>query len=163
MVSRHAKSISCSAERMVGQVTRNMPPSTAGNSKRSLPPDPMTALLLFAFATFVGNYACRPCHADIVRKYEATPMARSTGLVARTSLPAHLSMPASGLDYVIAKDGRVTIRNGAKREEKQFDYVIGSGAAGFSYLIFRDRYLWQAPITWYSQKRRWDAGSRLPE
>lgn len=117
----------------------------------------MTALLLFAFAAFVGNDACRPCHAEIIRKYEATPMARSTALVATNVPPGAFKHAASGLEYIIAKDGRVTIRNEAKREEKQFDYVIGSGAAGFSYLISRDRYLFQAPITWYSQKQRWDA------
>src|ERR1051326_2481954 len=30
-------------------------------------------------ARFVGNQACAPCHADIVRRYSTTPMAMSSG------------------------------------------------------------------------------------
>lgn len=117
----------------------------------------MSALFLLAWATFTGNDACRPCHAAIVRTYQATPMARSTGPVANNVPPGRFKHAASGIEYVIAKDGRVTTKRVTTKGVEQFDYVIGSGAAGFSYLISRDRYLFQAPITWYSQKKRWDA------
>lgn len=117
----------------------------------------MTSLLVFAFATFIGNDACRPCHSDLVRRYEATPMARSTGPITNTVPAGKFRHAASGLTYQISREGRVAIQGGDKSRVEQFDYVIGSGAAGFSYLISRDRYLFQAPITWYSQKRRWDA------
>jgi hypothetical protein len=117
----------------------------------------MTTLLILAFATFVGNDACRPCHSDLVRRYEATPMARSTAPVSANVPAGRFKHAASGIEYEIGKGGRVTSRRGAKIVVEQFDYIIGSGAAGFSYLISRDRYLYQAPITWYSQARRWDA------
>jgi hypothetical protein len=57
----------------------------------------MTTLLILAFATFVGNDACRPCHSDLVRRYEATPMARSTAPVSANVPPGASSMlhPAS--------------------------------------------------------------------
>jgi len=113
----------------------------------------MTALLLLAAATFTGNESCRPCHSAIVKTYERTPMARSTGTIANNVPPGKFKHPASGLEYTISRDGRVR----TQRTEHQFDFTIGSGAAGFSYLIFRDRFLFQAPITWYSQKKRWDA------
>jgi tetratricopeptide (TPR) repeat protein len=35
-------------------------------------------------------------------------------------------------------------------------YVIGSGTRGYSYLSDRDGYLFQTPISWYSQKQAWD-------
>ena len=35
-------------------------------------------------------------------------------------------------------------------------YVIGSGRNGFSYLTEHDGYLFQTPISWYSQKEHWD-------
>ena len=117
----------------------------------------MTALLALAFATFVGNDACRPCHAQIVKSYEATPMARSTMPVANNVPPGSFKHAASGLEYSIAKDGQVTMRGPKGLARERFDYLIGSGAAGFSFLISRDRFLFQAPITWYSQQRRWDA------
>jgi hypothetical protein len=118
----------------------------------------MTPLLLLAAATFVGNDACRPCHQEITRSYQATAMARSTMPVAGDIVPpGRFRHSASGLDYSVEKNGSVSIRGPKGSVREQFDYVIGSGAAGFSYLIFRDRFLYQAPITWYSQQRRWDA------
>jgi hypothetical protein len=113
----------------------------------------MTALLLLAAAVFTGNDSCRPCHATIVKMYERTPMARSTGAITNNVPPGKFNHAASGLEYVITRNGQVK----TQRSQHQFDFFIGSGAAGFSYLIFRDRFLFQAPVTWYSQKKRWDA------
>ena len=84
-------------------------------------------------------------------------MARSTGVVADNVPPGSFRHAASGIDYRISRDGRVTMRTASGLKEEHFTFSIGSGAAGFSYLIFRDRYLFQAPITWYSQQHRWDA------
>lgn len=84
-------------------------------------------------------------------------MARSTGTVAGRVKPGSFHHAASGTDYTIAADGSVTMVRRGKRTREQFDFAIGSGAAGFSYLLFRDRFLYQAPITWYSQVGRWDA------
>lgn len=118
-------------------------------------------MLLLAAAVFVGNAACAPCHADIVGQYQATPMARSTGPVRGNVPPGSFRHVASKTEYVITANGRVTMRRGHSTTEEQFDYVIGSGAAGYSFLLLRDRFLTQAPITWYSQKQRWDAAPGL--
>lgn len=116
----------------------------------------MITFLLLA-AVFVGNDSCQPCHTAIVASYETTPMARSTGPVNGNVPPGRFRHAASGIEYTISNTGGVTMRRDGRKTQEQFDYTIGSGAAGFSYLIFRDRYLFQAPITWYSQKQRWDA------
>jgi hypothetical protein len=47
-------------------------------------------------------------------------------------------------------------------------YVIGSGTRGHSYLTAHDGYLFQTPVSWYSQKQIWDLSpgprnSLLPE
>ena len=39
---------------------------------------------------------------------------------------------------------------------RKSDWAIGSGAKGYSYLTERDGYLLQTPISWFTQKRRWD-------
>lgn len=114
-------------------------------------------LLLFAAATFAGNAACAGCHAVIVRQYEQTPMARSTGKIANNVPPGTFLHNASKTEYAITAAGDVRIRRGGTTEDRRFDYVIGSGAAGFSYIIARAGYLFQAPITWYTQAKRWDA------
>src|SRR5205085_2810595 len=40
-------------------------------------------------------------------------------------------------------------------------WAIGSGANGYSYLAERAGYLLQTPISWYTQKQRWDLSPRF--
>jgi tetratricopeptide (TPR) repeat protein len=40
-------------------------------------------------------------------------------------------------------------------QETEAQYVIGSGTRGYSFLFERDGYLFQTPISWFSQKRVW--------
>src|SRR2546430_727150 len=37
------------------------------------------------------------------------------------------------------------------------DYALGSGARGYSYLSDRDGFVFQSPVSWYSDKQVWDA------
>ncbi|MGH9629710.1 MAG: tetratricopeptide repeat protein, partial [Bryobacteraceae bacterium] len=62
----------------------------------------------------------------------------------------------SKTEYKIAEDGKVQWRRSDFSGEKTVDYFIGSSAAGRSYLYTQDRFLFQAPVTWYAQKNRWD-------
>ena len=39
--------------------------------------------------------------------------------------------------------------------EAEVQYVIGSGRQAFSYLIERDGFLFESPITWYAKDERW--------
>src|SRR5205807_2493122 len=45
--------------------------------------------------------------------------------------------------------------------DQPVDYVIGSGTRGYSYLFQRDGFLFQTPISWFSQKRVWDRSPGL--
>jgi Tfp pilus assembly protein PilF len=40
--------------------------------------------------------------------------------------------------------------------EAEVRYALGSGTRGITYLIERDGYLFQSPIAWFAQKKRWD-------
>jgi predicted CXXCH cytochrome family protein len=40
--------------------------------------------------------------------------------------------------------------------EAEAAFAVGSGTRGRSYLINRDGYLFQSPVTWFGQKNRWD-------
>jgi hypothetical protein len=40
--------------------------------------------------------------------------------------------------------------------EAEVHYALGSGSRGVAYLTERDGRLFQSPISWYSQKQRWD-------
>ena len=78
---------------------------------------------------------------------------------------AATTFEAQGLRYAVERhDGRL-IHSEERRDaqgrvvarvEAEIRYVLGSGARGLSYLIERDGYLFQSPIGWYAQQRRWD-------
>lgn len=104
--------------------------------------------LLLAPAVFTGNQSCRPCHTLIFDKYRLTPMARSSGPVADDVPAGSFRHAASGIGYSVDRSGKVAGRT--------LSYFVGSGAAGRSYLYALDGFLFQAPVTWYSQKGRWD-------
>jgi hypothetical protein len=113
-------------------------------------------LLLAWQALYVGNNACEPCHADIVRSYRQTPMAQSSGRTSGDLVPGTFRHADSGVEYRIHLEGIVEFWKGPARRERTLDYFIGSGAAGRSYLYSRRGFLFEAPVTWYSQKSTWD-------
>jgi Flp pilus assembly protein TadD len=51
----------------------------------------------------------------------------------------------------LGRDGQVLAN-----VEAEVEFVLGSGKRGRSYLYQRDGYVFQSPISWYSQKQRWD-------
>ncbi|MEO8126091.1 MAG: multiheme c-type cytochrome [Bryobacteraceae bacterium] len=104
--------------------------------------------LLLAQAVFTGNQACAPCHKAIFASYQRTPMARSSGVVSGRVPPGTFRHSESAITYTITEDGTIGGR--------KLDYFIGSGEAGISYLYSLAGFLFQAPVTWYSQKGRWD-------
>lgn len=104
--------------------------------------------LFVAQAAFTGNQSCKPCHQAVFENYQRTPMARSSGIVADDVPTGKFRHDASNTSYNISRQGSVAGRT--------LSYFIGSGAAGRSYLYGLDGFLFQAPVTWYSQKNRWD-------
>lgn len=114
-------------------------------------------------ATYVGNEACAKCHAAIARRYAQTPMAQSSGFVTGETATGEFFHQASGVRYRITKEkGAVWLeyqRSGAAalQGRRQLHYFIGSNAAGRSFLFALDRFLFQAPVTWYAQANKWDA------
>ena len=113
-------------------------------------------LLFAAHALYVGNNACSPCHAEIVKSYAATPMARTSGAVQGGVSGGVFRHEDSKTDYRVAPSGLVRATRGVSKMQQQLNYFIGSGAAGKSYLYAKDQYLFQAPVTWYSPQERWD-------
>src|SRR5258707_11565044 len=112
-------------------------------------------MLLFAVqALFVGNSVCADCHAEIFRTYRTTPMARSSGVVSGTVPEGSFRHANSETEYQIDRSGTVRVSRGSRSTERKLDYFIGSGATGQSFLYSENGFLFQAPITWYTQKAR---------
>ncbi len=120
---------------------------------------------------YVGDDACARCHADIAAHYRGHSMGQSLAPVAaakpveRFDAAGHNPFQFGGLTYQVEQqDGRTLHRESAHDEagrlvaavEAEAAYAIGSGRRGRSYLIERDGFLFQSPITWYPQEQRWD-------
>jgi Flp pilus assembly protein TadD len=120
---------------------------------------------------YVGDSACARCHAKITETYRRHPMGRSLSPIAEAvttggdEAAGRSLFEAQGLEYSIERrDGRVfhqeTRRDSSgriiARNEAEVRYVLGSGSQGIGYLIERDGFLFQSPISWYVQKRQWN-------
>ena len=120
---------------------------------------------------YVGDSACTECHGKIAETYRRHPMGRSLSPIAAAARAGNVQgddrplFEAQGLEYSIEhRDGRVmhqeTRRDSAgrviARNEAEVKFVVGSGRRAFAYLIERDGFLFQSPMTWYAQKQRWD-------
>jgi hypothetical protein len=115
---------------------------------------------------YVGDAACARCHREIAAAYRRHPMGRSMSPAAEATPEADGTVFEVGdLAYAIERrDGRVfhreTRRDDAGRAVKtaEFEarYALGSGTRGLSFLVERDGGLYQSPIAWYTQEKRWD-------
>jgi hypothetical protein len=124
---------------------------------------------------YVGDALCFDCHKDVSTSYAQHPMGRSLVPVAsllNSQTPPQMLGPqasnpfaALGRRFLVVQQGQKTWHRQAVLDERgkplaelaqQVDWVIGSGQKGYSYLAQRDGYLLQTPISWFTQKARWD-------
>ena len=114
-------------------------------------------------ADYVGNEACRPCHAALVESYGRTAMARTSGAATPdTVIGGGFTHERSGVVYRIERrpDGarlaysreREPALNGSVRLE----YYVGSNTRGRTYLFSIDGFLYQSPVNYYAERRVWD-------
>jgi hypothetical protein len=123
---------------------------------------------------YVGSASCAVtgCHDSRVASYAHHPMGRS--LFATTAADpappedATHKNPFSALDsrFRVERDGDAVRHcraafddNGRLIYDIALDaaYAIGSGSHGHSYLTIREGgYVFQTPISWYTQSQRWD-------
>ncbi len=117
---------------------------------------------------YVGDDACAGCHAGVAQRYRRHPMARdlsppeavppqvSTETTPFQKLGLHFQVKSSGgrpLHQVSALDDQ---GRAAFERADEVVLAIGSGTRGRSYVINRDGFLFQSPISWYAQPGAWD-------
>jgi hypothetical protein len=122
-------------------------------------------------AHYVGMQTCRGCHESIYQTFIQTGMGQSFGLATKQKsaadfTPAHALVYDSALDYYYkpywANDSlyimEFRVENGdtVHKRIQKVDYVVGSGQHTNSHIFNTNGYLYQAPITFYTQKHRWD-------
>jgi Flp pilus assembly protein TadD len=118
---------------------------------------------------YVPDGRCADCHAAIATAYAGHPMGRSLQPIRETALhaegpPLSNTFEALGSRFLVEREGeRVRHRRvrldpagrPAAEQDWEVHYVIGSGTRGYSYLTDSEGYLFQTPLSWYSQKQVW--------
>ncbi|MDZ4758884.1 MAG: multiheme c-type cytochrome [Bacteroidota bacterium] len=121
-------------------------------------------------AKYLGSEACKGCHADKYETFMQTGMGQSFGLAtpqkSAGKFTGHEVLYDKFLDLYYAPhfvgnelyilefklQGKDTIH---KRDQK-IKYIIGSGHHTNSHIIESNGYLYQAPLTFYTQEGKWD-------
>ncbi|MDP6553383.1 MAG: cytochrome c3 family protein [Pirellulaceae bacterium] len=120
--------------------------------------------------TYVGSDKCVLCHEEIAQRYQSHPMAHTSATVEQaTTLEDYddqVSFATPGrLQYRVEQTEHGVFHHELMRDrddEVLYDrsvpvhFVIGSGKRGRSYATNRDGLLFLSPISWYSERSRWD-------
>lgn len=140
-------------------------PNTSGQQ------DPSLAFLNFNDSVeYVGMQTCRSCHANVYDTYIHTGMGQSFGKADVYKTAATFGDSAlvydPHLDFYYKPflqdsilhilEFRLRGKDTVHRRVEKVDYIIGSGHHTNSHLINRNGYVYQAPITYYTQEGRWD-------
>jgi hypothetical protein len=119
---------------------------------------------------YAGSSACAGCHPKIYRDYSCTAMGRSMTVA---MAPDHLASGTNTISVFSEKLNRhfefsrhgsdlyqTEYELGNEREifraSHKLDYVIGSGINSHAYVVRRGNFLFEAPLSYYSQKKGWD-------
>jgi Tfp pilus assembly protein PilF len=121
---------------------------------------------------YVGDDSCADCHQKETLSYRQHPMGRSLVPIARVAARqrydagAHNPFEALGVQFLVQRQGDGVVHRQVGRDEKgepvyesdtPVHYALGSGERGYSYLTDHDGFVFQSPVSWYSDKQIWDA------
>lgn len=138
----------------------------AGRTQRPTP----SANTRWQASQYVGSQQCAECHSDIADAYAKHPMAETLATVAEATPIEMVDGDASefealGCHYRVDRvDDRMIhteFMTGASgnvvyEQSVEVQYSVGSGVTARTYLVDRGGLLFESPITWYTDKRKWD-------
>ena len=119
---------------------------------------------------YVGIETCRSCHNDIYKTFIQTGMGQSFDLATRSKSAADFSKkhvvydkynnmyytPSWKGDNMYITEFRLSGKDTIYKREEKVDYIVGSGQHTNSHMMNVNGYVYQLPLTWYAQKRKWD-------
>ncbi|MFL5242291.1 MAG: multiheme c-type cytochrome [Gemmataceae bacterium] len=122
---------------------------------------------------YVGDKACAECHAEHARNYRRHPMGQSLTYISALAdeiLQASTSFEAAGRNFEVQqRDNRIFHKAQAlgpdgkviAESEVEIAVAIGAGRRGYSFVVNRNGWLTQSPISWYSDRQAWDLSPHL--
>lgn len=120
--------------------------------------------------SYVGMETCKQCHADKYESYLRTGMGKSFGIASRQKSSA--SFEGSPVvydgyenlnyhphwigDQFFIDEFRIASGDTIYKRSEQVSFIVGSGQHTNSHLKWTNGYLWQMPLTFYTQEKKWD-------
>ncbi len=135
-----------------------------------LAPLPSPYLNLADSVEYVGMQTCRSCHPDVYYSFTETGMGLSfdTATVSKTSADFskhHIVFDTINSFYYrpffkdsvfFIEEFRLNGKDTTHKRTEKVDYIVGSGQHTNSHILSFGGYIYQAPITYYTQEKRWD-------
>ena len=122
-------------------------------------------------AHYVGMQTCRTCHESVYQTFSQTGMGQSFDHATKQKSaadfsPAHALVYDKDLDFyykpywqndsLYVLEFRTEGKDTVHRRVQKIDYIVGSGQHTNSHIFNKNGYYYQAPITFYTQKKQWD-------
>jgi predicted CXXCH cytochrome family protein len=119
---------------------------------------------------YVGDTVCWSCHPTQAKTYQRHPMFHTLAPLGDDLRPERYDrvtsnpFQAGGFQYQAQRHGTHVIHREAStgrdgevltHYQTEVQYAIGSGTHGCSFLFERDGYLFESPLSWFSQKQIW--------
>ena len=120
-------------------------------------------------ANYVGMNTCKLCHQSIYNSFIKTGMGKSFDLASKSKSSADFSKPSIydkiadlhykaywNKDSLYIHEFRIQKNETLYSRKEQVNFIIGSGQHTNSHLQINNGYLNQMPMTYYTQKKKWD-------
>lgn len=121
-------------------------------------------------ARYVGITVCKQCHSDVYNTFIETGMGQSFDKATHTKSSAVFDnhawvydkyrdfyyRPFWKGDSLYISEYRLKGNDTVYRRTERAEYVIGSGQHTNSHMMLANGYLYQLPMTFYTQKKQWD-------
>jgi tetratricopeptide (TPR) repeat protein len=119
---------------------------------------------------YVGIMQCASCHYDIYQSFIQTGMGQSFAPATKQKSVADFNnhkpvfdkfnnmyyYPFWVSDTMFISEFRLNGKDTIYKRVERVDYIIGSGQHTNSHLTNINGYIYQLPLTWYSQLQKWD-------
>lgn len=120
---------------------------------------------------YIGDQDCALCHAEIYRSFKGNGMGRSFyrpsahNIIEDYQKAPQIYDKHSNLAYRPVRQDAAFFQEEMRLDDNnspihelmyKVDYIIGSGNHTRSYLREENGFIYELPITWYSQEKKWD-------
>ncbi len=129
-------------------------------------------------AEYVGMQSCLTCHSEVHKTYQHTGMGQSFAPAHQRNSDANFNVskaiyePNSDLYYFpFVKDSLMYVREFRLNDRgdtthnrvEKISYIVGSGHHTNSHIVDFNGYIFQAPVTYYTQDGKWDMAPSFRE